>query len=516
MKTLMICFFATFRPFFRVSRTMRWRSGLRVYAALVIGIAFLFAAKQQALAEIITFDFDRGPGPSLTTFNSGNLFTLDLDGPDLNVSKPADDGSFDPTGFVSGGIVSNFSMTGDFLVTVDFSLLDFPVGAPGTNPLNESVLAVNGDNPGEAFLVLRFRRTNSDEIEAFGSSGGPIGVQDTSLTSGRYQIERVGDTLTGRFAPTGSDSFTTLGSFSGYTSSQFKIQLSATQGYEAGTMRSNTALDISFDNLVVEAGGFVGGGQLLNISTRMRVLTDDNVLIGGFIVTGISPKKVIVRAIGPSLGNQGVQGALADPTLELNLPDGSMITNDDWKETQQAEIEATTIPPSDDRESAMVQSLVPGAYTAIVRGKNGTTGVGLVEAYDLDQPADSRLANISTRGFIDIGDNVMIGGFIIGPPNLGDATVLVRAIGPSLANAGVADPLQDPTLELHDGNGALLTSNDDWKESQQSEIEATTIPPTDDRESAILQTLAPGNYTAILRGKADTTGVGLVEVYHLQ
>jgi hypothetical protein len=189
---------------------------------------------------------------------------------------------------------------------------------------------------------------------------------------------------------------------------------------------------------------------------------------------------------------------------------------DDWKDTQQAEIEATTIPPTDDHESAIVQSLLPGAYTAIVRGKNGTTGVGLVEAYDLDQPADSRLANISTRGFIDTGDNVMIGGFIIGPADLGAATVLIRGIGPSLASAGVADPLQDPTLELHDGNGALLTSNNDWKDTQQSEIEATTIPPTDDRESAILQTLAPGSYTAIVRGVDDTTGVGLVEVYHLQ
>ena len=256
--------------------------------------------------------------------------------------------------------------------------------------------------------------------------------------------------------------------------------------------------------------------KLLNISTRMQVLSGDNVLIGGFIVTGISPKRVIVRAIGPSLAGQGVSGALGDPMLELHLPDGSVMTNDDWRETQAQEIIDTTIPPTDDHESAIVQSLVPGAYTAIVSGRNATTGVGLVEAYDLDQPVDSELANISTRGFIDTGDNVMIGGLIIGPAGPGDATVLVRGIGPSLADAGVADPLQDPTLELHDGNGALLTLNDDWKETQQSEIEATTIPPTDDRESAILQTLAPGNYTAIVRGKDDTTGVGLVEVYHLQ
>ena len=175
--------------------------------------------------------------------------------------------------------------------------------------------------------------------------------------------------------------------------------------------------------------------KLLNISTRMQVLTDDNVLIGGFIVTGISPKRVIVRAIGPSLTALNVPGALADPTLELHMPDGSVITNDDWKDTQQAEIEATTIPPTDDHESAIVQSLVPGAYTAIVSGKNGTTGVGLVEAYDLDQPADSRLANISTRGFIDTADNVMIGGFIIGPADLGDATVLIRGHRPVLGES---------------------------------------------------------------------------------
>ncbi len=256
--------------------------------------------------------------------------------------------------------------------------------------------------------------------------------------------------------------------------------------------------------------------KLLNISTRMQVLTDENVLIGGFIVTGISPKRVIVRAIGPSLTAFGVPGALADPTLDLNAPDGSVTSNDNWKETQQAEIEATGLQPTNDAESAILQTLAPGAYTAIVRGANGTTGVGLVEAYDLDQPADAKLANISTRGFVDTGDNVMIGGFIIGPDGLGDATVLVRAIGPSLENFGVANALQDPTLELHDGNGDTIMTNEDWRETQEAEIAATGLMPTDDRESAILQTLAPGNYTAIVRGAADTTGVGLVEVYDLE
>jgi hypothetical protein len=254
----------------------------------------------------------------------------------------------------------------------------------------------------------------------------------------------------------------------------------------------------------------------LNISTRVKVLAGDNVLIGGFIVTGTSPIKVLVRAIGPSLGTQGVSGALADPVLELHEADGTTVINDNWRDTQEQEIIDTTIPPTDDLESAIVQTLPPGSYTAVVSGKNATTGIGLVEAYDLDQPGDSRLANISTRGFVDTGDNVMIGGFIVGPVDLGDATVLVRAIGPSLTSQGVAGALQDPFLELHDGNGLLVTSNDNWKDTQQAEIEATTIPPADDRESALVSTLAPGNYTAIVSGKGSTTGVGLVEVYHLQ
>jgi hypothetical protein len=257
-------------------------------------------------------------------------------------------------------------------------------------------------------------------------------------------------------------------------------------------------------------------GQLLNISTRLRVLTGDNALIGGFILTGSDDKKVIVRGIGPSLTSQNVPDALQDPTLELHDGTGATIaSNDNWKDTQQAEIQATGIPPSNDLESAIVATLPANnsGYTAILRGKNDTTGVGLVEVYDLDQAANSKLANISTRGFVDTGDNAMIGGFIAGN---GVAKVIVRAIGPSLTGQGVANALQDPTLELHDGSGATIASNDNWKDTQQGEIEATTIPPTDDRESAIVATLFPGNYTAIVRGKNDTTGVGLVEVYNIQ
>jgi hypothetical protein len=257
------------------------------------------------------------------------------------------------------------------------------------------------------------------------------------------------------------------------------------------------------------------GIKLQNISTRMNVLTGENVLIGGFIITGDDPKQVIVRAIGPSLGIVGLSGVLDDPILELHEADGMVVTSDNWKDTQQAEIEATGLQPSDDLESAIVAALEPGLYTAVVSGKDSGTGVGLVEVFDLDQFLGPILANISTRGFVDMGDNVMIGGFIVGPTDTGLADVLVRAIGPSLSDFGIANPLLDPLLELHDSNGALLTTNDNWKDTQETEIEATGLPPTNDSESAILQTLAPGAYTAVVRGVADTTGVGLVEVYNL-
>jgi hypothetical protein len=253
---------------------------------------------------------------------------------------------------------------------------------------------------------------------------------------------------------------------------------------------------------------------LANISTRLHVETADNVLIGGLIVTGTQPKKVIVRAIGPSLP---LAGALANPVLELHGPGAfATITNDNWRSDQEAEIIATTIPPSNDLESAIVATLPANnsAYTAIVRGVNNGTGIGVVEAYDLDRTVDSKLANISTRGFVDTGDNVMIGGTIVAG-NI-SANVLFRAIGPSLTNFGVPNALQDPTLELHDGNGALLASNDNWRSDQEAEIIATTIPPTNDLESAILRTLSPGAYTAIVRGNNNSTGVAVVEAYQLE
>jgi glucose/arabinose dehydrogenase len=257
--------------------------------------------------------------------------------------------------------------------------------------------------------------------------------------------------------------------------------------------------------------------QPLNISTRSRVETGDDVLIGGFILGGNAAKQVLLRAIGPSLQQLNVPDALADPTLELRRADGSVITsNDNWKETQQNEIQATQLAPQNDLESAILISLQPGGYTAIVRGKNGTTGVGLVEAYDLEQPSDSRLANISTRASVQTGGNVLIGGFITGK-NIGAAKVIIRALGPSLTASGIANPLADPTLELHDSNGVLLLANDNWQDdpAQASQITTAGLAPANNFESAIATSLLPGAYTVIVAGKNGGTGTALVEVYNL-
>jgi hypothetical protein len=260
-------------------------------------------------------------------------------------------------------------------------------------------------------------------------------------------------------------------------------------------------------------------GQLLNIATRLRVQTGDNALIGGFIVTGTDPKKVMVRGIGPSLANVGIADPLANPTLEVHDSTSTLATNDDWKlrpdnSSQQAEIEATMLAPADDRESAIATTLPANnsGYTAVLRGKDNSTGTGLVEVYDLDLAANSRLANISTRGLVESGDNVLIGGIIT---SKGMTKVVIRAIGPSLGSFGISNPLMDPTLELFDDSGTPVAINDDWQTSQKSEIEEALLPPNDSRESAIFAALRAGNYTAVVRGKNGATGIAVVEAYNL-
>ena len=269
-----------------------------------------------------------------------------------------------------------------------------------------------------------------------------------------------------------------------------------------------------------------------NISSRAFVQTGDNVIIGGFIVQGTEPKRVIIRAIGPELTHYGVPNALANPTLELHDGTGALIaSNDNWMRTiiggiittnQVREIQDSGHAPGDGRESAIIADLSAGNYTAIVRGVNNMTGVALVEVYDLSHETDSILANISTRSFVQTADNVMIGGFIVAGTE--SKRVIVRAIGPELTQYGVPDALNNPTLELHNGTGALIASNDNWLHTivggiitsdQTQAIRNSGYAPGDGRQSAIVADLPRGNYTAIVRGVDNMTGVALVEVYDL-
>jgi hypothetical protein len=269
---------------------------------------------------------------------------------------------------------------------------------------------------------------------------------------------------------------------------------------------------IAYDAVVIRV---TARASMANIATRVDVQSGESVSVGGFIIAGSAAKQVIVRALGPSLAGAGVQGSLTDPTLELRDSSGNLVrANDNWKETQEQAIRDTTLAPPNDLESAIVASLQPGAYTAIVSGNNNGTGVGLVEVYDLQRSPVSKLANISTRGSIGTGDNVMIGGLILMGPD--PARILFRAIGPSLVNAGIQQALADPQLDLFDAQGTKIASNNNWKESQQAAIQATGAAPADDAESAIVADLNPGNYTAVVSGVNGGTGVAVVEAYHLQ
>jgi hypothetical protein len=243
----------------------------------------------------------------------------------------------------------------------------------------------------------------------------------------------------------------------------------------------------------------------------MNVRTGDNVGIGGFIITGTAPKHVLLRAIGPSI--TGLSGVLADPVLELHGPAGfTTLTNNNWQDDpgQAGAILATGLAPTSNLESAIDATLNPGAYTGVVKGTGGTSGIGLVEVYDLSQAVLSKLANISTRALVGTGNDIVIAGFILGN-NSGQTRIVLRGLGPSLLSFGIPNALADPTLELRDNNGAVLASNDNW--GNNPELIAAGLAPTNSLESGIAITLGPGQYTALLGGQGNSTGVGVIEVY---
>ena len=253
--------------------------------------------------------------------------------------------------------------------------------------------------------------------------------------------------------------------------------------------------------------------QLQNISSRLLIQTGNNVGIAGFVIEGTDPKKVLIRGLGPTLAQFNVTGVMPNPTLELHDSSGSLITaNDNWKDTQQAAITATQLAPPADAEAAILATLPPGPYTAIQKDGGGAAGVGLIEVYDVDPLAASRLINISTRGLVQGGNNALIAGCSLAGGS-GSNSVVIRALGPSLLPLGVKDALPDPVVTLYDSNANIITANNNWKDSQQSAIENTGLQPPNDLDAAILATLPTGNYTAIVTDKNGSTGVGLVEVY---
>ena len=364
-------------------------------------------------------------------------------------------------------------------------------------------------SPLEVLSVYFYQDTNHLAVR-FNSHVDP----ETATIPSNYSLDQ-GATISD--AVLGPEPDTIILSVSSVTPNQ--SYLLTTTGVQDTAPSANTIWPRSGTQFTAQYSPAAASRRLANISARLQVGTGDDVAINGFIVRGAPSKRVIIRAIGPSLTSNGIANALADPILELYDRAGLIIArNDNWAENaNQQEIIDSGLAPTAASESAILTRLPSDengvAYTAVLRGANGTIGTGLLEVFDLDQGLGSSIANISARGSAMTGDNVMIGGFIaVGPSTM---KVIVRAIGPSLVNHGITNPLHDPTLELHNGNGAVIAFNDNWKEIQQAAIQATGLAPSDDAESAIVQTVAPGNYTAIVRGKNDTIGVALVEVYAL-
>jgi uncharacterized protein GlcG (DUF336 family) len=267
---------------------------------------------------------------------------------------------------------------------------------------------------------------------------------------------------------------------------------------------------------MVAAAPITGAPRTVSVSTRANVDTGTNQLIAGFTVVGGDPKQLLIRALGPSLTGFGVPGALSDPTLTLyNSTGASLAFNDDWNLAANSGQIPTRLRPTDSREAAILTTLLAGSYTAIEAGKGGTSGIGLADVYELDATTASQLANVSSRARVQTGSGVLIGGLSITAEN-GSLPVLLRALGPSLAAFGIATPLSDPVLEIHNASGAVVVANDNWKQSQQALIQATGLAPPNDKDSAILINLVPGMYTAIVRDASGGSGIGLFEAYNLR
>ncbi len=404
---------------------------------------------------------------------------------------------------VNGNLIGNKQMI--FSVFNAYTFFTGVPGVPTDDPALGTALKVQGN--------FTLGSANNLALEVFGPSAqGRATVTGAATLNGTLSLSVLdGATVSNSDILTVLSAATLSGSFSNAPSGRRFAAQKNSDGTPAGSFR------VTYSGHELVLSDYLPHAGLLNLSSRARVQTGDNVTIGGFIVAGIDAKQILVRGLGASLASKGVSGALADPALEIFDGTGaSVMSNNDWKDSQQSEIQATGLAPADSHESAILATLAPGSYTAVMRGVANTSGVGLVEVYDLDQqPALGELVNISTRGRVATGDDVLIGGIIIQAGET--AHLIVRAIGASLASQQVSDPLADPTLDLYNSSGTKLMSNDNWNDDpiQSAQIQKEGLAPTDVHESALLGTLTPGNYTAIIRGKNNTQGVALVEFYKL-
>ncbi len=466
-------------------------------------------------------------GGTSTTHIQGNIIGAQADGTHPLGNTLAGI-SIVGTGNVVGGLLPVQRNTIAFNGTTNESGVLIPNGSNVNNSIRRNLifgnkgLGIDLQGTGEAFGTPTLNDTgdadtgvnklqNFPVLESVSNSGGmtTIAGRLNSTASTTFQIEFFANDSVDSSGYGEGQTFIGLTSIGTDASGNVSFSASFPQ-IGAGQRVTATATDPSGNTS--EFSGAIG--QLLNISTRMKVLTGNSVLIGGFIVGGTGNKDVLLRALGPTLIQFGINGVLGDPTLELRDSGGALImSNDNWKSDQQAAISATGLAPPNDLESAIRHTFTPGSYTAIVRGKGNATGVALVEAYDLDNAGTTTLTNISTRGFVDTGQNAMIGGITSGN---GILRVIVRVLGPTLSQFNVPNVLADPTLELRDVNGTLLASNDDWQDSlQAAEIQVSGKAPPNAKESAIIALRPAGNTTAIVTGKDNTTGNALVEVYIL-
>ena len=452
--------------------------------------------------------FVNTPPPAITSANNTTFVVGTFASFTVRTSPPDPSATISHTGTLPSGI--NFTPNSDGTATISGTA---PAGSQGSYPIN--VTASNGTLP-DAMQAFTIRVQNTPPLLV-----APAITSDASTTFTVGTARTFTITTTGSPTPT----LTLDGGQPAWLSFVDNTDGTATL---SGTPDAGS--DLSYSFTVTARNGVspvatqdftlritpTPASALVNVSTRLVIRTGDEIGIGGFIISGTDPKKVLIRGIGPTLARYNIPNALQDPMLELH--DGTtgavLTSNDDWKVHQQAAIEATGLAPPDDRESAILLSLQPGPYTVFESGKNGTTGVGLIEVYDVDVLSASHLSNISTRGLVQADNNVMIGGFIVSGAS-GPINLVVRALGPTLTSFGVPNALADPTLQLYNGDGTVIRFDNNWKDSQQTEIQNSGRKPPNDLEPAIAVTVSPGNYTAIVRGNNNTTGIGLVEVYQV-